>query len=256
MKELIDDMTWSFSRRDSWDNCKLAWKMSYIDKLPQEGNGFSDAGSLAHDIFEKYGRGELELKDMAHNWLSRYDDEVVNAFPNFAIDLHQHYKHKVFKFFDTFQGFSSETLDVELEFNYELPNGDRLKGFIDRVSEGIIVTDYKISKKFTKKKLEEKKRQILLYAPAIVEKYGELPKSGYFFFFQTGEYLEVNITQKDVDEALKWMTDGIEEIKQSTEFPARIDSMTDKEVAKDMMCSSLCGFRNQCQSKLERIGIT
>lgn len=274
-RKQIEEMVWSFSRRDSWSNCKLGWKMNYIDKLKGLSNNWSLSGSLGHDIFEKYGRGEIEVSDMAKEWINRYDDEVYLDFPESMrwkanseaaswikkynkdfeygdfIGLYDNYKWKVFKFFSEFKGFNSETLEVEMEFEYELPDGNKMKGFIDRVSDGVIVTDYKISKKFTRDKLKEKKRQILLYAPAIKEKYGELPISGYFFFFQTGEHLAVRISQEDVDEALKWMTDGIAEIMGATEFPARIDSMTDKEISKDLMCSALCNFRDICKSRKE-----
>lgn len=242
-------MIYSFSRLSSWDNCKLSWKYNYLLELEGLNNGWSDAGTLIHSILEDYDEGKYTLEELPAAWWDRYDKEVVSEFPDSFVDLHEHYKNKVFKFLFNFKGFSTKSIATELEFIYYLPDGNQFKGFIDSVredSEGnIIVVDYKISKKFTKKKLKEKEKQLLLYAPAIKEKYGKYPNKAYFMFVQTGEVVEVKITEKAVMEALKWATDTIKSIESATEHP----SIIDLGEMDSMFCESICGFRNICESK-------
>ncbi len=260
-KQQIEDMTWSFSRLQSWDNCNYGWYLSYIEKREGESNGWAEAGSLGHELLEDYALGKLKADQLEHEWLLRYDEEVVSPFADFAINLHEHYKHKVAKYFKIFKGFSGEVKDVELEFLYELPDGSKFKGFIDlitRKNDLLICVDHKISKKFTRKKLKEKQLQIQMYAPAMKDKYDEYPTKGIFHFFQTGETLSVDITKESIDEAMKWATDTIKDITESSEFPPILDLLkTDKEFKdNEMMCKYLCNHRNTCSAKLELYGIT
>lgn len=196
-KEQIDDMTWSFSRLQSWDNCKYGWFLSYIEKHKGEDNGWAHAGSFGHELLEDYANGKIKANELEHLWLMGYDEKVTAPFADFAINLHEHYKYKVAKYFKIFKGFSGEVQDVELEFLYDLPDGSKFKGFIDLITEkdeNLICVDHKISKKFTKKKLKDKQKQIQMYAPAMNHKYDKYPSKGVFHFFQTGETLSVDIT--------------------------------------------------------------
>ena len=260
-KEQIDKMTWSFSRLQSWENCKYGWFLSYIEKREGEQNGWAEAGSLGHSLLEDYALGKLKADQLEYEWLLRYDEEVTSPFANFVINLHEHYKYKVAKYLKIFKGFSGDVQDVELEFLYNLPDGSKFKGFIDLISkkdDELLCVDHKISKKFTRKKLKDKQKQIQMYAPAMKDKYGEYPTKGIFHFFQTGEILKVDITEETISDAMKWATDTIEEIKTSETFPTILSQLkTDKELKdNEMMCKHLCSHRNTCEAKKELYGIT
>lgn len=253
-KETINNMVWSFSRLNSWHNCKLGWKKSYLDKYKGVSNGWAKAGSLGHEILEDFANNKLDVTELESEWINRYDNEVTEPFPRFAVNLHEHYKNKVAKYFKIFKGFSGEVKDVELEFIYNLPDGSKFTGFIDLITEmeneSIICVDHKISKKFTKKKLEKKAIQLFLYAPAIEEKYDKLPSTGIFHFFQTGESHIVEMSKEKIQKSLLWATDTIEEIKNANSFPPVVEGMTELELKENkMFCTALCNHRETCEAK-------
>jgi len=64
----FDDVTWSFSRVNSFQKCPYCWYLEYFlsegESPPSEENAFAEIGSLIHKILEKYVKGELEMFDM------------------------------------------------------------------------------------------------------------------------------------------------------------------------------------------------
>lgn len=250
----INEMVWSFSRLQSWHNCKLGWKNSYLDEYDGVSNGWAKAGSLGHDIFEKFFKGEIDSSELLTQWLDRYDKEVDVPFPQFFnVDLFNNYKTKVAKYFSEFKGIEGNVMAVEEEFTYELPDGNKFRGFIDLITENngkLFTVDHKISKKFSKKLLDKKSIQIYLYAPAIKQKYEKYPSIGVFHFFQNGGIHAFEIKEEGIESALLWATETIKEIKEATSFPPITEFLTtDKEIKDNKMyCTSLCNHRQTCEA--------
>ena len=61
----FENMTWSFSRVNSYNTCPYAWYLNYIEKNRDEGSAFSEVGTLIHEILEKYAKGELSLFEIS-----------------------------------------------------------------------------------------------------------------------------------------------------------------------------------------------
>lgn len=247
--EEIEAMTWSYSRRASYDNCKLAFKKSYLEKPKpvQRENAWSQMGSFAHNLLEYMFKGTLKRENLGVNFRHHFDKKVTEKFPNFAIDLRVNYMKKIGNYLPTFK-FLGEVIGIEQKFEYELPSGRKMMGFIDLVINKygqIIVVDHKVSKTFSNKDLAIKKKQILLYAPGIKKIYGVLPSSGFFHFLQDGSKLKVNINQEDIDMAMKWMDDGIDTIKKDQYFPPILEEDPDNDL---FYCSNLCGHRDNCEA--------
>lgn len=64
---------WSFSRLATFEQCPLAYKLQYIDRVSNENNAFAEYGTHCHEILEKWAKGELPDFLMASEYEEGYD---------------------------------------------------------------------------------------------------------------------------------------------------------------------------------------
>ena len=80
-KKELKNMTWSFSRLSTFDQCKYQFYLDYIinddDIYLSEGNFYSEVGSYVHDILEKIFNGKIKLEEAGEYFIEHYDDNVV-----------------------------------------------------------------------------------------------------------------------------------------------------------------------------------
>ena len=58
---LLDTMTWSFSRLNSFYNCPHEWYERYVMCQKGENGFFGEFGGCCHKILERYEKGEISL---------------------------------------------------------------------------------------------------------------------------------------------------------------------------------------------------
>ena len=88
IKEIIDNMIWSFSRVNSAKKCPYAWYLEYIEENKGIPNAFAQYGGLCHKTLEKYLKGELDMFTANQYFLDNYDLYVTEDFPpNPYVDL-------------------------------------------------------------------------------------------------------------------------------------------------------------------------
>lgn len=241
-KELIDDMTWSFSRLNSFDICPYCWYQNYILKREGQQNAFAEFGTLCHNILEKYFKGEIMLWDMVDEFKNNFYFTILNEFPpNKFTDLKNSYYQQGISYFSNFTGFPNyEVLSVEEEINIKVDKYN-FTGFIDLVvrdieDKKIKIIDHKSKSNF-KNKSEQKEyaRQLYLYSKAIKEKYGEYPKELIFNMFRKQQIVTIPFNERDYKEAQKWMIERIELIKNSSSFPV---------IKDEFFGQYLCSFRH------------
>lgn len=240
LNDVLDNMVWSFSRLNSFYQCKRGWYYTYILGRSTKDNFFSEYGSFVHSILERYNNGKIELFDI----LKVYDDEFDIAItheapPNDYVDLYTSYYRKGRKFFENFDGYSDETLGAEMLFTLykDVLGSDRkIIGYIDRVSRdnnGIIVTDYKSKSSFKNdKELKKYARQLYIYAMAIKEIYGEYPYKMVFDQFRVQKKIEIPFNVSDMNETDSWISDTICKIYEEETYDMECD---------DFFCNYLCG---------------
>lgn len=112
---IIDSMTWSFSKINSFFNgCKYAWKLQYLNEEQGEPNCFGLYGSYIHKVLEKYFKGELNIFELSQYYQDNYCKEVTEPFPpNKYVDLGEKYYKNGLEFFNNFEGFYYNVIDVE-----------------------------------------------------------------------------------------------------------------------------------------------
>lgn len=236
---------YSFSRLSAFHQCKYAYYKTYYEHSPQVDNAFALTGSLVHELCEKYANGEVELETLADLFDWEFDTQVPIAFPkNKYCDLRQVYYDSTMEFFRTWEGYEGcKILGVESEF--KIPMRDyKLRGFIDIsfVDEAgrYVLRDYKSSKTISKKDLEHKVRQPLLYSLYFKEAYGRYPDVLQFYTFRNPDkrVVEIPFSEDALTDAIVWANDTVDAIRQEWEY---------EKSPEAFYCLSLCGHRENCK---------
>lgn len=249
-KPLIEDMTWSYSRIDSFNTCRYKWFLHYIDD-PEGKNAqpmfYASYGSFMHKIIEDYYKGKIKKENLVTEFLLNYQDEVQGKRPMEKIA--QNYINYGIEYLTNFKEFPYEMVDVEKEVHFTL-NGNKFIGFIDFVGmkDGdIYIVDNKSrelkprSKRNppTKKdeELDEMLKQLYLYSQAVYEIYGKYPKALCFNCFRNQVFIEEPFIMEEFEKAVKWATESIEEIKNTDDFYPNVEYF---------FCHNLCEYYPEC----------
>ena len=127
----------------------MAFKLQYIDKVPQEQNSFAEYGTHCHSLLERWAKGELMSFELADTYEAEYDEAVKHYFPPFPKGMAGQYYDEGLKYFQSFDGFGDdmEILSVEDKFELDI-RGNRFVGIADLVLRdknmgGITVIDHK-----------------------------------------------------------------------------------------------------------------
>lgn len=73
---LIRDMTWSFSRANTFANCPYKFYLRYIMQRQPSEQFFASYGGFVHKLFERYYTGELKRDELPSEYLLNFSDEV------------------------------------------------------------------------------------------------------------------------------------------------------------------------------------
>ena len=258
---LLDTMTWSFSRLNSFYNCRYEWKLRYIDCNKSENGFFSEYGSLIHKILEKYEKGELSLFELNDYYEEHFSESVPHdAPPNKYVDIKQSYYEKGIDYFNNIDLDLDkyEVLGVEKEVRFQIAGKDFV-GYIDlllkeKETGKIIILDHKSASikilkngkvsKSDQEHVREFIRQLCLYAIPIIEEYGHVDEL-WWNLFKDKNWLKMPFNKGDYDEAIKWAEDTLTLIENEKNWFPNPDSY---------YCNFLCGQRNHaCEYKPQPI---
>lgn len=240
---MVQNMTWSFSRLNSWySGCKYCWFQSYILKRRDGlGNAFSEYGVMVHEILEKYLADELSIMELEDVYEEGF--KKISEFPpNQYVDLRNTYYKSGKKYLENPDLPSIyEVVEIEKEVRTSFV-GFPFVGYIDLVlrhkkSGNIVLLDHKSKGSFDKDSNEIYKyaRQMYLYSKSIYQEYGQYPSMLIFNRFRKQEMDRIKFNMDDYKESIEWMMEQIEDIGNAEFFP-----VTDSEFFSE----NLCNFRN------------
>ena len=257
---LLDTMTWSFSRLNSFYNCPYEWKLRYIDCNKSENGFFGEYGSLIHKILEKYEKGELSLFELNDYYEEHFSENVPHdAPPNKYVDIKQSYYEKGLDYFNNIDLDLDkyEVLGVEKEVRFQIAGKDFV-GYIDLLLKEnetgkIIILDHKSASikilkngkvsKSDQEHVREFIRQLCLYAIPIIEEYGHVDEL-WWNLFKDKNWLKMPFNKEDYDEAIQWAEDTLKLIETEKEWLPNNSS--------SYYCNYLCGQRNNaCEYKIK-----
>lgn len=254
---LLDTMTWSFSRLNSFYNCPYEFFLHYIQCNKSENGFFGEYGTLIHTILEKYAKGELSLFELNQYYEEHFNECIPhNAPPNKCVDIRQSYYDKGMEYLDNIDLYleNYEILGVEKKVNFKIKDKDFV-GYIDllvrdKETNEIIIIDHKSASikilkngsisKPDRRHFLEFKRQLYLYSIPIIKEYGSVSKLKWNMFKEQ-KWIEVSWKQEEYDEAVQWAEDTLELIERETLWLPNPDYY---------YCHYLCGQRNNaCEYK-------
>ena len=242
---IIENMKWSFSRLNSLDTCPHMWKLTYLDHEEGVSNSFADFGTFAHEILEKYAKGEAEIYELASMYEEEYNKAVPLPFPpNKYVSLADKYYEAGLNYFENFEGFGDyEIVQAEKELEFTVDKY-KVTGYIDLLLKdkdgNFHIFDHKSStvKSAKSDKAKEYWKQMYLYSIAIYQEYGVYPVKLHINAFKEGKIYTIDFDIEEIEKVKKWVVDTIEILKKEREFLPKSNSF---------FCKFVCSYRNSCE---------
>lgn len=244
---LIENMVWSYSRIESFDDCPYRFFLKYISKCEETDKFYASYGSFMHKLIEKYYIGELSKDEMLTEFLTGFSDNVRGLRPQRST-VEKYIKCGV-EYLQGFQPFPYRMLGVEKRVNFEI-DAMPFVGYIDYLGEKdgeyyIIDNKSRDLKPRSNRaiptvkdqELDSMLKQLYLYSTAIKQEYGKFPKALCFNCFRTGVFIEESFNEDAYNEAVNWAKVKIEEIKATDDFYPNRDFFS---------CFYICGVSNDC----------
>ena len=255
---LLRDMTWSFSRLSSYAQCPNQWYLHYLMEEPEEEQFYASYGSFCHELIARYYTGELTSDELLPEFLQGFCNRVQGLRPSREIE--QKYLDQGAFYFEHFEPFPLSTLEVEREIELDI-DGLKFTGIIDYLGQtlqesnadsppALILIDHKSAdiKPYSKRhqtkptktdmELDEKLRQLYLYAIWVHEEYSRWPSELWFNCFRTGKIIKEQFDIQKAREAKDWVKRQVERIYKEDLFLPTDDFY---------YCKWVCGQHNNCE---------
>lgn len=253
---LIRDMTWSFSRLNTYRACPQQWYLHYLMDEPDEELFYSSFGSFCHELIARYYSGELGREELLPEFLCGFPNRVLGERPSDKIE--RRYLDQGADYFEHFEPFPYETLAVEQPVDFAV-RGLKFTGIIDylgRDKDGsIVLIDHKSADlkpysgrgKPTKDdlKLRDTFRQLYLYSIWVREQYGEYPKLMILNCFRTGKQIADFFSPATLEEAEQWALAAHKAVLKDSDFLP-----TDEYY----YCRYICGQHKNCDLYQDEYG--
>lgn len=252
---MFDNMTWSFSRASSFEQCKYGWKLTYLDKKDGVQNGFSSYGLFHHKMFELFWSGVLDVWDMPDYYKENYAKEVDIPFP--AKLEKYNFSERTYKAgLDFWENFDWNLSDWDIlgnEYTIEAEyNGIKLTIRPDTLVKNkktgkIWLIDYKTSTAFDKKTMKPKtkkidgyKKQLSLYC-YFVEREMNIEIEKYVLVFpkyDLDQTMYFDYNKEEGQKTVDWLMGVIEKAKLEVDFKPNVEPF---------FCENLCSMKLHCQ---------
>lgn len=252
----MNNITYSPSRIDAFDNCKLRYKYQYIDKLEKDSKGIEAfRGSMVHEALEEFYKlikhGSVKplewvLATYKEAWDKNYTDDIrivrkgVDAETYFVqgkkclIDYYERYKP-----FDQAKVVQTEQ-PVSFKIKY---NNDEYKlyGILDRLdwndkTSMFEIHDYKVTSKLMTQEEADTNWQLGLYHVALKEKWTDIKEVK--LVWHSLLFNKEIISSRTIAQLEQLQKEVIEEIK-------NIESCENFTPNKSALCD-WCDFQNIC----------
>ena len=244
-KELIKDMTWSYSRIESFVDCPYRWFLKYIKKCKGIPLFYSSYGTFMHRLIEGYYNDEVAKDELSLEFLCGFSTNVRGERPRSSTV--EKYIQEGKKYFENFAPFPYSKVEVEGRFDYKI---GRLPfvAYIDFLGEkdgDLYIIDNKsrdLKPRVNKERksnetLDKMLRQLYLYAAAVKKKYKQYPKSLCFNCFRTGVFIEEPFIKTEYDKTIAWAQQQIKKIENESDFLPIVDFFK---------CRHLCEVKEDC----------
>lgn len=264
----------SFSKLETFHNCKRSYYYNYIEKDRGGDNIYSYTGTIVHELTQAMVQKQITNKEAVNRFVSSIDAAEMLELPWISENVKNNYVSCITHFLESYVPVENNTIQIEDYFEIEI-NGTVLRGYIDlwyKTGNEIHIIDLKTSTKFSNKDLPKKSRQLLLYGIAMSEKYPDFKivlqfnmlkyvlKKGKLFERNKLEWFDeepdgivnVEYTEESIKEVKEYVTDTVKQINSISKDDI-ISWTMDNDPTKDFFCRNLCSHRNKCLDRLEEV---
>lgn len=244
---LIEDMVWSYSRIESFNDCPYRFFLKYISKCKDADKFYASYGSFMHKLIENYYRGILSKDEMLTEFLTGFSKNVKGTRPQESTV--QKYIRCGVEYLKGFQPFKYPMVEVEKRVEFEI-EGLKFVGYIDYLGkengEYYIIDnksrDLKPRSNREKptvkdKELDSMLKQLYIYSAAVKQEYGKFPKALCFNCFKSGVFIEEPFREEAYNEAISWVKRSVADIKSTDDFYPNREFFS---------CFYICGVSDDC----------
>lgn len=226
--------------------CPYAYYLTYLseDHHHGSGNAFSDYGTFAHSLLDKWAKGELEPWQLPIEWEAGYDAAITHEFPPFMKNYKEKARAMCSEYFSKFDGFPGYDI-VSSERRFTVPIGPyEFDGIADLVLRSkddgtLAIIDHKTkSTASMKKDFPRYRNQLYIYAAHVKHQYGEYPKLLAFNMLKTGDMIEEIFSEEQMKATEEWAVSTVDTICMDIDFNYHQD---------EFHCRHLCDVRGQCE---------
>lgn len=258
---VLRDMTWSFSRLKTYDQCPQQWYLHYLMEEPEEEQFYASFGSFCHELIARYYLGELTVEELLPEFLQGFCHRVEGERP--SPEIESRYLDQGAFYFEHFEPFPLRTQLVEEPVSLNI-GGLNFTGVIDYLGrrdrddgEGpdFIIVDHKsadLKPRSTRRtptqsdqKLDETLRQLYLYSEWVFQVYGRYPAELWLNCFRTGKLIKQQFDIQKLQEAKDWAAGQVEKIMKDDLFLPNDDFY---------YCRWVCGQHGNCDLYEEEFG--
>jgi hypothetical protein len=244
----LNEMVWSFSRVNSFEQCPLGWWYNYHLKINRHvGNAFSDFGTLCHGIIERQmifrlnGCPTMSNERMREEFQNGFYQMKWGKFP--SSDMKRSYLYDGINYFTNWDSFKDyDVKAVEHFVNFQI-DGYNCLGGMDLLLEKdgeLYLIDHKGTKPYEGEKREKMMKQLYFYCPAIKKEFGKYPDHLGWNFFRKNKLDIMDLDLEKYAETVSWFKETVELLKNTKGFPAKPDPF---------FCNRICSHRLTCPEK-------
>lgn len=248
-RPLIEGMQWSYSRVNSFWQCKYGWFLKYIHGSKKEDRFYTSYGSFMHRLIELYHRGLFTASEILGIFLERFSSDVKGDRPSDSIVFK--YIRAGAEYFKKLKPYQFEVIAVEEKINFKI-DGIPMTAIVDLIGldedgEYVIVDNKSrdlrprgknIRPTLNDVTLDKMLRQLYIYAEAVKFKYGKYPKWLCFNCFKAGSFIEEPFRIEELHNTIEWVKEQVESIKNEEEFPPNPEYF---------FCKYLCDVSQDCE---------
>ncbi len=229
-------------------------------------------GSTIHGLLEELQQENITKEDAQKKFLDALDSTEILDYKFPTPNSKKNFKECNLLYFSNYNKIDADEFKIEEYFEVKVSHV-MMRGYIDLYTingKYIDIYDYKSSSKFSKKELEEKKIQLIIYGLALQEKYPELEVRNLYFDMckytknERGTLKERNTVENQDKKGLVKVKFNEENIQKAKDFVKEIyESIKEKDprIEKDwkpnvniFFCENLCSNLDICPTAREKIG--
>lgn len=254
--KLINEMTHSFSRDHSYEQCPYYFYLKYIENRDGESNYYAANGKAMHEVFEELFSGKITIDECPQAYSDKYDlicERVKQSTMDKTFEVCMDYLCQI----DDIDRDKYEILGVEMKLEFKIGKY-KFQGYVDllvrhKETGEVILIDHKQATHFMQKdgvtplknqlaNFVAYKKQMYIYCKGLLDTKGIQVDKIVWNHFKENKLTIIPFKKEEMDKTCKWVEYIIEKIKKDKEFKCN---------QSYMLCHVLCDYRNDCEYNQE-----